>query len=209
MPRRRLRREFLALEAKVDSGAQEREWRKLIDYVVHQKGEGPESIVEQLRLQERLRTLHARRDRYNQRRYEKKLSALLPLLDRRHLIAMLAIRLGVVEAAEGPMPRDLMIGLVAGDLRLTKKVLHELEGIYQAIFPAIQPWEIDQERIRWEKKAAVSPRPERHAFEFNLMHTPVPTVGPASIDLGFQVPLPSETHAPDHEQALAAARAAS
>ena len=125
---RRLRREFQGLESLLEPDAQAKQWRALIDKVLYNKGPGPKPIVEQLRLRERLRTLHARRDRYNQVRYKRRYEALMRLLGPRHVKATLALRAGIVEADMNI--RDILIGAMAGDRRLTRKL----------------PWALDRRR---------------------------------------------------------------
>ncbi|MGJ8641828.1 MAG: hypothetical protein ACSHX9_00340 [Luteolibacter sp.] len=187
---RRLRREFQGLESLIEPGAQERNFRALIDKVLYDIGSGPTPIVEQLRLRERLRTLHARRDRYNHKRYTKRLAALLPLIDQRHVIGAMAIRLGLAEATGGPSPRDLLLGLLAGDRRLSRKFLDELAMIGRFFEVPSKPWEMDQQRIDWEAGARPLARVERGWFAQTLLTNDAIVFPPAAIPFGFEVPLP-------------------
>ncbi len=68
MPRRH-RTEFQKLESQLEYGVVDQQWRALVDKILYNKGPGSKPIREQLRLRERLHRLHARRDRYNQKRY--------------------------------------------------------------------------------------------------------------------------------------------
>ncbi len=207
---RRLRREFQELESQLEPNVVERAWRALIDKALYDKGDGPKPIVEQLRLREKIRTRHARRDRYNQIRYARRYTALSRLIGPRHIMAVVAIHAGIVECSEGPFPRDLILGAMAVDRRLTRKFLEELETIHETIEPALPPWEIDHRRIDGEKRAQPIVREERRDFEESLKPTPLPTTSPAKIQFGFTVPFPLYEHsnAPDINT-TPAARAAS
>ena len=207
--RRRLRREFQKLEAQFDPGAQAREWRALIDKALYNKGPGPQSIREQLRLHERLQTLHARRDRYNKKRYNKKRENLIRLFDQRHAKAAIAIRSGFVTASDGSILRKRMSGALTADRRLTIKLLHELEGIHEALFPDLQPWEIDQQRIRWEKQATITSLSERSGFEEKLKPIPFPLANYTPINLGFEIPIPDQNDVPNRQSNPTTSRAAS
>ena len=208
---RRLRREFQELESQLEPDVVEKAWRALIDKALYDKGDGPKPIVEQLRLREKIRTRHARRDRYNQVRYARRYTALSRLIGPRHIMAVVAIHAGIVECSEGPFPRDLILGAMAVDRRLTRKFLEELETIHESIDPAFPPWEIDHHRIEGEKQAQPTVREERQDFEESLKPTPLPTGSPADIPFGYPVPFPPYEHsnAPHHAVTTPAARAAS
>ena len=201
---RRLRREFQNLEAQLEPDAHSREWRALIDKVLYNKGEGPKPIVEQLRLRERLRTLHARRDRYNQKRRARRYGEFLRQLRPRHVIATLAIQCGIVEPEMGI--RDMAIGAMAGDRRLSRRFLEELETVHETIFPAVRPGELDHGLIARQRAAKAVAREERKDFERALMPTALPARPPAAIPFGYPQ---EQTDAPPHQVQLHTARAAS
>jgi hypothetical protein len=189
---RRLRREFQGLESLIEPLAQEREFRALVDKALRGTGPGPKPIVEQFRLREKLRTRHARRDRYNHQRYTKRLAALLTQLDQRHMIGAVAIALGLAESSEGACPRGLVLGLMASDRRLSKRYLHELAMIGQFFLTPPNPREMDQQRIDWEAQALPLVRVERSEFTQTLLSNDAIVFPPAPIPFGFEVPLPKD-----------------
>ncbi|MCB1131700.1 MAG: hypothetical protein KDN05_11255 [Verrucomicrobiae bacterium] len=201
---RRLRREFQALEALIEPGFQEKQWRALIDKVLHNKGPGPKSIVEQFRLRERLITLHARRDRYNLKRYGRRHEVFVRLILPQHVLAAVAIRNGIVESEISL--RDRLIGLMVGDLRLSRKVLEELETIWELVDPSVDVREVNPLWIDLQLSGGPLARAERKEFEAALMPTPLPVQPPAAIPFGF----PTSRNTPcDGKTQTSAARAAS
>ena len=206
---RRLRREFHALESKIEYGVQDRAWRALIDKVLYDKGDGPESIQDQLRLRARLRRLHGRRNRYNQKRRNQRYQALIRRLEPRHIIAGFAIGAGIVDASEGMIPRDLLIGAMAGDRRLTRKCFEELETAYETVFPSFRAWESMPFWIEHFRVARPFARAERQEFEQMLKPTPLPEEPIAQIPYGFHLTQTTQTHAPAEHARPPAARAAS
>ena len=201
MPRRH-RREFQHLESKIDYGCVEREWRALIDRVVHKRGPGPSSIQDQFRLRERLRTLHARRDRYNQKRFNERHAAFMRRLEPRHIMAGMAIGLRVVDSEMSL--RDLLMAAIAGDRRLTRRFLEELETVYETIHPSLPAREMHCLWIESQRKGKPAAREERQAFEEALKPTPLPEQPPAPVLHGFDLPDTTQADAqprPFHTQA--------
>jgi hypothetical protein len=194
MPRRH-RTEFQALESQLEYGVAEKAWRDLFDKILYSKGPGPKPIREQLRLRERLQRLHARRDRYNQKRYGQHYQALIRKLEPRHIIAGLAIGIGIAEPSEGPLPRDLLIGAMAGDNRLTKKFFEELETVYETLFPSFHPRESHPFWMKYSKDLEAVAREERKPFLNTLAPTPVAVQATPNIPFGFRLTEPSKTNA--------------
>lgn len=206
---RRRRREFHALESQLEYGVVDRQWRALIDKVLHDKGDGPKPIRDQLRLRDRLNRLHARRDRYNHKRHALRYRALLRQLQPRHFVAATAIGAGIVEASEGPIPRNLLIGAMAGDRRLTRKFFEELETVYETVFPSIRAWESMPFWAEHFRVAQPSTRAEREEFEQLLKPTPLPEEPIAPIPHGFRLTQASQPHASSEHARPSTARAAS
>lgn len=202
---RRFRREFQALESLLEPDAVEKQWRAFIDDILYNKGPGAKSIVGQFRLRERLRTLNARRDRYNDIRHHKRHKAFIRLIQPQHVLAAMAIRMGIVKSDMNL--RDMFIGALAGDRRLSRRWLDELETVYETLHPSVQPWGIGQSWIEHLRAAKPAARAERIGFEKMLMPTPVPDQPAAAIPYGFCLPQTSQTH--DSQARPPAARAAS
>ncbi|MEP2774420.1 MAG: hypothetical protein ABJQ29_15670 [Luteolibacter sp.] len=194
---RRHRKEFHKLESQLEYGVQDRAWRALIDKTLYNQGNGPEPIRNQLRLRDRLRRLHARRDRYNQKRYNERYAAFLRKLEPRHIIAGIAIGTRVVDSA---MPlRDLIKGAIAGDRRLSRRFLEELETVYETIHPSLPAHEMHSLWIEWQRKGKPPVQVERQEFEEHLKPTPLPEQPPAPISHGFDLPETNQTDVPSRQ----------
>jgi hypothetical protein len=188
---RRLRREFQKLEALLEPNAVEKQWQALIDLAVNGKGDGPHCVLEQIRLRERLRSLNARRDRYNHERHKRRHMAFMRLIQRRHVLAVLAIRSGL--AVSHMTIRDMMIGALGGDRRLSLRWLEELETVHETLNPSVKPWEVGQYWIEHLRDAKPAARAERSGFEEMLKPTPVPDQLTAAIPYGFRLPQTSQS----------------
>lgn len=206
---RRHRREFQALESQLEYGVVDEQWRALIDKILYNKGPGSKPIREQLRLRARLRRLHARRDRYNQKRYEQRYQALVLQLEPRQIIAGYAIGMGIVESTESPLPRSLLIGAMAGDRRLTKKLFEELETVYETFYPSVEPRNSIAFWAKHFRTTQPTAREERQEFEQLLQPTPIPKQPLPDISFGFQLTPASQTNATSIHSHPPATRAAS
>lgn len=192
---RRHRREFQALESQLEYGVVDQQWRALVDKLISNKGTGPKPIREQLRLREQLHRLHARRDRYNQKRYNQRYQALISKLEPRHIVSGYAIGMGIVESSENNLPRDLLLGAIAGDCRLTKKLFEELETIYETLYPSFHPRESHPFWMEYSKDLEEVAREERKPFLDTLSPTPIAVQATPNIPFGFHLTEPSKTDA--------------
>jgi hypothetical protein len=203
---RRHRNEFVHLEAQLDPYFREKAWRHLIDTTVHGKDLPPHNYAEQFRLAERLRTRHSHRDRYNAKRIAKRREAFRKMLGPRHVMAALAIRAGMAEAARTGDLFELLAGAWCIDRRKSRRLLQELEAIHETIHPKVSPWELDHRRIHLEAEAVVFATLHEERREFDECLKPV--MVPESID--NEIPFPTTSPAyPNAPQTPATAPAAS
>lgn len=206
-PRRpRPRLEFLELESQLDPDFEAKAWHQFIDFLNH--GTLPtESYGDQFVLLERIKRAHARRDRYNGKRRQKRLSELQAQFDPKiagYLALERATGLDLYgmhgSSAKGEGYRAL--GAVMGtDRRLTKRFLRESAVLHQLMKSPGRPWKVDQVTRPGE---TVQAPPRDGTFEKLLEATPVPDVSEA---IAFEIS-ENTNLAIDEHQLPATARAA-
>ena len=180
------RREFLHLESQLEPGFEEKAWRRLYEILVEGSDAEPIPIVDQLRLRDRIRRGHMRRERYNFKRRRKNFRMLMESL--RPLDAALA-GAGMVKFADawtGEIRPDLIFGALAADARLVKKFIREMEVTREMVFPKVQPWKIDSAGEREAVERPAASHPERSDFERSLEAIPPPAENVVSPEFGYR-----------------------
>ena len=139
----RPRREFLHLEAQLEPEFEIKAWTRLHEILIDGTDAEPIAILDQLRLRERIRRGHLRRERWNHKRRAKKVVAFMACIRPGDAAIIAAGFLEISDFRTGEFRDDLVRGALCADARLTKKLLRELEVVSEMISPRVPPWEID------------------------------------------------------------------